>query len=455
MTTTLDRVASGFSISERIERLPVTRYQKMLFAILATAFLLDGIEIAAMTFALPQIKSQFGLTAPQAGLLGSMTFIGMFVGAVCAGLLADKIGRRGIFQWSMVIWGLGSLGCGLSPNLACLIAFRIILGVGMAMEPIAGQALLSEFMPAKYRGKYLAYFEGFALAGFSVAGIIAWWLLPIGGWRLLFVAEALPALFVYFVRRGVPESPRWLERVGRIEEANEIMTTMENRVREDLNLAVLPEPTRLSKVALADTGKSPLHQLLGPDLRKRTLMLWAVWMFTLLGFYGVTTWQGVLLVSKGFALSNSSLYIGLMWLGTIPGFILLSKTVERYGRKPSAIVSMVGTALSLAVYVNCNGLGQLLLFGFIMQTFIGGIWCSLYAYTPELYPTHLRATGAGSASAAGRLGALLGPWLVGVISTTFGFSGAFCTIAIAFLIGALTIAIWGEETKGKALEEIA
>jgi putative MFS transporter len=184
-------------------------------------------------------------------------------------------------------------------------------------------------------------------------------------------------------------------------------------------------------------------------------MLWAVWTFALMGFYGVTSWQGVLLVGKGFALSNSSFYLSLMWLGTIPGFLLLSKTVEHHGRKPSAIVSFLGTALGLAIYANCNGLAQLLICGFIMHVFIGGLWCSLYAYTPELYPTHLRATGSGSASACGRLGALLGPWLVGLISTRYGFSGAFCIIAGAFLAAALTVAVWGEETKGKALEEIA
>ncbi len=454
MTPILTKTIQSYTAAERLERLPFTSYQTKLMLIIGSAFFFDCIDIAMMTFALASIKTEFSLNTAQTGLLGSMTFIGMFFGASCAGLLADRYGRLRVLQWSMVGWGITSFLCALASNIQMLMACRVLLGIGMAMEPVAGLALVSEFIPAKHRGKMLTYLEGFWPLGFIAAGILSYVLIPIGGWRMLFIAEAIPALFVFFVRRKIPESPRWLEAKGQTQLANEVLTAIEYNVRKASGKP-LPEPKLMLSRGTETLGGASLFELFKPGLSKRTVMLWSLWFFALLGFYGLTTWLGALLAAKGYELTKSSLYLVLMSLAGIPGFLALSKLVEVWGRKPSMIFTLLGSAFSAYLYGNAINLTQVILFGFMMQFFMYGMWCALYAYTPDLYPTRLRATGAGFASALGRIGALIGPYVVGLVLPACGQPGVFALGAGAFVAAAIVTFILGEETKGKVLEEIS
>lgn len=212
------------NVAARLERLPMTRYQRTLFGIIATAWFFDSMDLGIMTFVLGSIKAEFGLSTTQAGLLASSSFLGMFLGAATAGMLADKFGRKPVFQWSMVFWGVGSLLCGFAQNVDQLMMFRVLLGFGMGMEFPIGLSMVSEIVPAKSRGRYVAILEGFWPLGFIAAGIVAYLTLPLIGWRGIFIALSVPAVFVFVIRRYVPESPRWLEEVGRIEEADRVTT---------------------------------------------------------------------------------------------------------------------------------------------------------------------------------------------------------------------------------------
>ena len=452
--TTIIKTIQSFTVAERLERLPLTNYQIKLMLIVGTAWFFDCIDMAMMTFALSPIKTEFGLSNTQTGLLGSMTFVGMFFGASCAGLLADHFGRLRILQWSMVIWGIASFLCALSPNVHILMICRVFLGVGMAMELIAALALVSELAPTNQRGKFMTYMEGLWPLGFITAGFLSYFLIPIGGWRTLFLAEAIPSLFVFLIRRNLPESPRWLEDRGQKQLAHEIMIKIENNVQKDLGRP-LPEPKSLFLNNCPSLRAASLRELFQSNLTKRTIMVWCLWFFALLGYYGLTTWLGALLTEKGYVVTKSSLYLVLISLAGIPGFLTLSKLVETWGRKPSMIFTLLGSAVGAYLYGNAANLVELIIFGLIMQFFMYGMWCALYAYTPDLYPTSLRATGAGFASASGRLGAFIGPYLVGVILPLCGQPGVFMLGAGAFISAALVTFILGEETKGKILEELA
>src|SRR5436309_7198929 len=217
------RVFATVGIADRLDRLPMTSYQKSIFLIIATAWLFDSMDLGMMTFILGSIKAEFGLSTVQAGLLGSASFLGMLVGAASSGLLADRFGRRVVFQSSMVLWGAGSFLCAFAPDVGTLMMFRVLLGIGMGMEFPIGQAMLSEVMPAKQRGRYVALLEGFWPIGFVCAGLLAFFVLPAWGWRGVFVALGIPAVFVLVVRQLVPESPRWLESRGRHIDADRIM----------------------------------------------------------------------------------------------------------------------------------------------------------------------------------------------------------------------------------------
>lgn len=487
---------SPYTVAERLERLPLTWYQRTLFIIIATAWFFDCVDVAMMTFVLSSIKAEFSLTSELAGAVASASFFGMFLGAATAGVLADRFGRCVVFRWSMIIWGVSSLACAFAPNPIALVVFRVLLGIGMSMELPVGQALICEYIPASVRGRYIALLEGFWPLGFIAAGLLSTIVLPLGGWRAAFIAEAIPALFVLIVRRFVPESPRWLEDSGRATQADEVMSGIENKVKRILKVDSLPEPVKL-KTTVATVAENSAHSassgsfgssatsacsvssrspespgssapsaaarnlflrvldLWSPEYRKRTFMVWVLWFFALLGYYALTTWLGALLEARGFSMAKSNHYVILISLAGVPGFFCSAFLIETWGRKPTTILTLIGSAICAYLYGNSPDVASLIAFGLLMQFFLFGMWSALYAYTPELYPTRTRATGAGFASSIGRIGALIGPALVGFILASGGQAGVFAMAAACFLIAAVNVLTLGEETKGRVLEECA
>jgi putative MFS transporter len=450
----------GVNVGGRLERLPMTSYQRWLFGIIATAWFFDSIDLGIMTFMLGTIKAEFGLTTVQTGLLASASFLGMFLGAASAGMLADKYGRRPVFQVSMIFWGIGSLMCGLSDSANELMAWRVVLGFGMGMEFPIGLAMVSEIVPAKSRGRYVAILEGFWPLGFIAAGVIAYFLLSVVGWRGIFIGLAFPALFVFIVRRWVPESPRWLEDSGRYEQAEKVTSAMEKNVMRAAGLSSLPEPAP----APAKTGVQASRGALFAELwkgvyAKRTVMLWALWFLALLGYYGLTTWLSALLQQAGYEVTKSVLYTVYISLAGIPGFICAAILVEKWGRKPTCVLMLLGSAVAAFAYgqsaASQAALSQLIISGLFMQFFMFGMWSVLYAYTPELYPTRSRATGAGFASAVGRTGSLIGPYVVGVVLPFAGQVGVFSLGAACFVAAAIVVMLLGVETKGRSLEDVS
>ena len=440
-------------IAARLERLPLTSYQRWIFGIIATAWFFDSMDLAALTFLLGSIRQTFGLSTAEAGLLSSMSFLGMFIGAASAGLLADRFGRARVFQVSMIFWGLGSLCCGLSTTATALGASRLLLGFGMGMEFPVAQSMVSEIMPAKNRGRYIAFLEGFWPLGFIASGLLTYFVLQVADWRWVFILQAIPAVFVLVVRRYVPESPRWLASHGYSERAEATVRDIETKVRDRLGSHDLPPVVRQPAVPASEvTG---LRTLFSGIYVKRTAMLWTLWFFALLGFYGLTTWLGALLQAKGFPITKSVFYTILISLAGIPGFLVSAWLVESWGRKATLVMNLLCGAIACHFYGSAVDQTQLIIAGLCMQFFLFGMWSALYAYTPELYPTHVRATGTGFASAVGRIGSLIGPYVIGVILPAAGQGGVFALGAGAFVVAALAVLLLGEETRGRTLESIS
>jgi putative MFS transporter len=444
--------AHAAAIAARLERLPLTSYQRGIFAIIATAWFFDSMDLGALTFVLGPIRQTFGLSTSEAGLLSSMSFLGMFIGAASAGLLADRFGRTRVFQVSMIFWGLGSILCGLAPTVQTLAAARVLLGFGMGMEFPVAQSMVSEIVPARKRGRYIALLEGFWPLGFIASGLVAFAVLTVADWHWVFILQGIPAIFVLIVRRFVPESPRWLASHGDAAGAERVMSEIEAKVSARLDGAALPAPSP-EKIELR--SQKGLATLFAPRYARRTIMLWCLWFFALLGFYGLTTWLGALLQAKGFPVTKSVYYTILISLAGIPGFLTAAWLIEALGRKLTLIGALLGAALAAYLYGGATDQTQLILAGLCMQFCAFGMWSALYAYTPELYPTHVRATGTGFASAIGRIGSLIGPSLIGFILPAAGQSGVFALGAGAFALAALVVLVLGEETKGRTLESIS
>jgi len=459
VTPTYSQKSTRASVASRLERLPMTRYQKLLFGIIATAWFFDSMDLGIMTFVLGSIKTEFGLSTAQAGLLASSSFFGMLLGAGIAGMMADKFGRKPVFQVSMIFWGVGSLLCGFATDVNALMLFRVILGFGMGMEFPIGLSMVSEIVPAKKRGKYVAILEGFWPLGFIAAGILAYFTLPLIGWRGIFIGLSIPAIFVFIVRRYVPESPRWLENVGRVSEADEVTTRIEKNVIAANKGKPLPPPVASLETPQPVSKRALFAELWHGAYAKRTIMLWTLWFFALLGYYGLTSWLGALLQQAGYEVTKSVMYTIYISLAGIPGFIFSAWLLEKWGRKPTCVLMLIGSAVTAYIYGQVATahapIIQLIGSGLCMQFFMFGMWSVLYAYTPELYPTRSRGTGSGFASSVGRLGSLLGPSAIGVILPFTGHTGVFTLGAVSFAIAALVVIALGVETKGLSLEQVS
>ncbi|MHC6227562.1 MFS transporter [Pseudomonas sp. X10] len=452
--------AQDYSAAQRLERLPLSGYHRRVFIIIALAFFFDSMDLAMMTFLLGSIKAEFDLSTTQAGLLASASFFGMVLGASLSGMLGDRFGRKPVFQWSIVLWGLASYLCSTAQDVQSLTLYRVLLGIGMGMEFPIAQSMLSELIPAERRGRYIALMDGFWPLGFVAAGGLSYFLLPLIGWRDIFLVLAVPAVFVLIIRFFLPESPRWLEQSGRLVEADRVLTGIEAQVMASLRLQQLPVPRPMARTMFQAPGFfSAFLELWTPAYRRRTLMIWSLWFFALLGFYGLTSWLSALLQQSGFAVTQSVYYTVLISLGGIPGFLVAAWLVERWGRKPTCVLTLLGGGAMAYVYGQSAVFGgQLELLigsGLLMQFFLFGMWAVLYTYTPELYPTSARATGSGFASAVGRIGSLLGPTVTGLLFPLAGQGGVFALGALCFVVAALVVGVFGEETRGRTLEELS
>ncbi len=445
-------------IVSRFERLPMTSYQRRFFGVIATAWLADQVNVALLGFLLVVLREYFHLSLFVVGVLGAMTYVGQLIGNVLAGYAADRWGRRRVFQSTMIVWGVGGILSALSWGIIPLLVFRCVVGVGVGGEAPVAQAYLSEFITADKRGKYIAYMEGFWAVGYVMSGALAFLLLPVlptDGFRLVFAVTGLLACIIFWLRRAIPESPRWLAEAGRYVEANQVLSDVESRVEAAYG-SPLPVPGAPVEVGplKALSPMTAISTLWERQYLRRTVMAAGLWFFALLGYFGLTTWLTTLLKAHGYSVAGSIGFVTLISLGGIPGFLIAAVLIERLGRKLSMAVFLAGAALFAYMYGHSSP-SFLFTNGFVMQFFFFGMWCVLYAYTPELYPTRARASGAGWASAFGRVGAIIGPVVVGAVVSGIGESGVFTLGAGAFAIAVLLVVILGPETRGKVLEEAA
>jgi putative MFS transporter len=448
--------AQSVNASARLDRLPMTSFQQKMFIVIALAWLFDSIDLGMMTFLLAPVREYFSLSAATSGFVASASFIGMFIGAALAGMLGDKFGRKIIFQWSIVIWSVGSIVCALSQSVTMFVILRLIVGFGMGAEYPIAQSMLSEFVPSSHRGRYLALLEGFWPLGFILAGVLAWLILPVGGWRWVLVAAGIPGLYLLWVRRKLPESARWYEIKGHYDQAESIVAHFETSVQRITGQPLPPINQDLEAVSSENMSFLDSFRMLWQGMYfKRTVMVWLLWFFYLFGYYGITTWVSALMVEKGYSITSSTAYTIIISLGAIPGFLLAAYLVDKWGRKLTVITYVTGAAVTAYFYGLTVDLSAMITWGVAMQFFLFGVWSCLYAYTPEMYPTRMRATGCGFASAIGRLGSLLAPTIAGVFIGLSSNLNVYTLGVVAFIIAILSVVVLGPETKGKSLEEIS
>jgi MFS transporter, putative metabolite:H+ symporter len=442
------------NIPARLERLPFTRFHRRLFFAVATAYFFDTLDVAILTFVLAPISTDYGLSGGASGLLASSSFAGMGIGAAVAGALADRFGRRPVFAYSMLLWGVASLLMIFSWDLGSLLLLRFITGIGLGAELPVAQALLSEILPADRRGRYMGWMQGSIPLAFIAGALISLALVSTVGWRGVFVLMFVLSVFGLVIRHITPESPRWCESRGQFDKAEATMLTIEEQVRKAWGKP-LPEAQDAVPASPAPSTAAPWQDLLSARYLGRTLTAWGMWLFGMIGYYAIVAWIAKLLVDKGISVTSSISLVLLMYLWGIPGFLLSSYFMERIGRKPVVATAIALSSVAAYLYGSAETLVSVVIAGSVLQFCLMGMWVGIYTYTPELFPTRARATGSGTASTAGRIGGLLGPSLVPPLLLAWGSAGTFAAISTSFLVAALLVVVIGPETRGRTVEELA
>jgi len=444
-------------IIERLDRLPLSSFHWRLLWVSGLGWMFDAMDVGIVTFVLATLKQNWSLTPQQVGNIGSIGLLGMFVGAAFAGSLADRWGRKMAFQGTLFLFSIASGLCGLAWGYSSLLFFRFLVGLGLGGELPVASTLVSELSPSRYRGRLLTLLESFWAYGWVLAALIAYFVIPHWGWRVAFFIGALPAFYVFVLRRSMPESPRFLLSRGRVKEAEEILAQWEGgpaAVREISPDDLAPTPSPDSPAPAARVG---FRALWSPAYRRRTLCLWILWFFMVYSYYGIFVWLPSLLVASGYTLVRSFQFVLIITLAQIPGYYSAALLVDRIGRKWVLVSYLFCCAIAAYFFGRADSVGEILWWGSMISFFNLGAWGVVYTYTPELYPTRIRGTGAGWAAAFGRLGGMIAPAAVGVMLGSWGrrHTEIFAMFTVMLLLAAVDVALLGEETKGKSLEEIA
>ena len=441
-------------ILERLEKLPVGSFQYKLLAVTGLGWLFDSMDTGLIAFVLPMLAKEWNLTPGQMGWIGSIGLIGMALGAILAGTLADRIGRRKVFTITVLMYSIATGMCALAWNYESLLFFRFIVGFGLGGELPVAVTLMSEYAPSKLRGRFIVLLESFWGVGWLCAACIAFLLIPQFGWKIAFWIGTIPALYVFLIRLHMPESVRYLITKGRIEEAKEIVVSLEKK----LGVEVKPFEGNLTAVELGtETAEKPSFSALWSEpYRVRTVMLWLAWFGIVFSYYGIFMWLPSLVFQQGFAVVKSFEYVLIMTIAQLPGYYAAAWLVDIIGRRYTLSLFLLMSGVCSFFFGHAGSAQTLLIWGALMSFFNLGAWGVIYTYTPEQYPTKIRALGSGWAAGFGRIGGMIAPAFVGsMLAAGVGMGPVFVVFASVFVIVSAVVLGLGIESRQKSLEAIS
>jgi len=441
-------MVTSVNAGSRLDRLPIGPFHRRIMMLIGIGMFFDGFDIyLAGTVLGVTLKTGFS-TLPQNALFISATFVGMMLGSFATGFLGDRYGRRFTYQFNLLLFGIASLAAAFAPDMTILIACRFVMGFGLGAENVVGYSTMTEFVPASSRGKWLGFTTVCVVTGLPVALLVASLVVPNFGWRAMFVLGGIGALIVWYLRKALPESPRWLEAVGRSEEADALMQSIE---REAAQGQPLPEPAAASTVAVS----GELASLFTAPLLSRMIVgsVCLITINTLL--YGFVTWLPVFFIKQGLSVATSFGYSLLMALGAPIGSAIGAFTADSWGRKPTIIgASIVSVALGI-VYPMISDPVLLPVVGFALTVPIYMLVALLFGiYIPELFPTEVRLRAAGIVNTLGRGATIVTPFLVVMLFEARGVAGVMSLMIGLLVIQIITVWALGIEPRHRSLEEL-
>src|SRR3954466_5613511 len=412
-------MASPVNAGARLDRLPIGSFHYRIFGLVGAGMFFDGYDLYVAGGVLASaIQTKFS-TLPQNLQFISLTFVGMTIGALATGFLGDRFGRRFTYQINLLIFGLASLAAAFAQDMNQLIACRFVQGLGLGAEIVVGYSTLTEFVPPRSRGRWLAFMAFLVVAGFPATALLGYLIIPNFGWRPMFVIAGVCSLIVWYLRKNLPESPRWLESQGRADEAEALMRSIETESAGGKTLPPVVVPAYVAPVAAMDMLKPPL-------LQRLLVGSWVLITINTL-IFGFVIFLPQFFLRQGLTITNSLAYTLVLSAGSLVGCAVGAYLSDAVGRRWSIIGASVVTIVSGYIYARFHagadpaivlGTGFILIVAIYVQTAI-----LFGVYTPELFPTEIRLRANGICNTLGRGATVVSPFIVGSLMATYQLPG--------------------------------
>lgn len=439
----------GVNAGARLDRLPLSSFHRRIMWLIGAGMFFDGFDIYLAGIVLgATVKSGFS-TLAQNGYFVSVTFVGMTLGSFVTGFLGDHFGRRFTYQSNLAIFGFASIAAAAAPSMTILILIQAVIGFGLGAENVVGYSTLTEFVPPQSRGKWLGFMTVFVVTGLPVAALLGTLVIPRLGWRAMFVLGGLGALVVWYLRKKLPESPRWLESVGRSEDADALLRGIEAEVSREHSPLPPPVVSRIVK------HSRDFSSLASPAILPR-MILGSVSLIVINSLlYGFVTWLPTFFVQQGLSVARSFTYSLVMAVGAPIGSAIGAFTADAWGRKPTIIGASALTILIGSFYPFITRPVILMAVGFTLIIPIYVLVALLFAvYIPELFPTEIRLRASGICNTFGRGAVIFTSFIVVALFKARGVGGVLVFMIALLVVEILVVLTLGVEPKKRRLEEI-
>jgi putative MFS transporter len=436
-------------ISARLDRLPATRTVWTRVILLSLGGFFEFYDLFFTGYIAPGlVRSHILNTTGIAGFIAAM-FSGLFVGTALFGFVADRLGRRTIFTCSLLWYSVASVFMAFQNHMFGLDVWRFLAGIGVGVELVTIDTYLAELVPKQWRGRAFAYNQTIQFSAVPLVALMAWLLVPrspfgLDGWRWVVLIGAAGAIFVWWIRLRVPESPRWLAQHGRIEEAEQVLADLEAGLD-------LPPPAAPG----TPTSRGNFREIWKPPYRSRTVMLIVFQLFQTVGFYGFSNWVPTLLIGRGIAITSSLRYTFLIAIAAPLGPLLASAIADKIERKWQIVLAAFGIAFFGVLFGQLNMVPLLIVLGVLVTLSANILSFSSHAYQAELYPTRVRAMAVGFTYSWSRFSVIFSSFAIAFFLDRFGVPGVFAFIAGSMVIVMLSIGLFGPKTNNLALESIS